>query len=214
MRLKPSTVGLVPKQGTTNFEAAEDVYYGQTICIWARWFIAAVAALLVLWVSDSSGELARRIFLVLGLVAVNFYLQGRQMMDRPANARLLTLASLTDLGVVAAIIGFVGEGNGLSSPYYILFYPAVFAFALVFPPRWVAGFTGIATILYAMICLVGTPSLIGEADAAKLLAMRLITLAAMGGLGAYFWRVQRQRRRDAHSGETGAFESLGVLKVS
>ncbi len=214
MRLKPSTAGFVPKQGIADIEAAEDIYFGQTICVWARWFIVTVAALLVLWVSDSSGELARRIFLVLGLVAVNFYLQGRQMMDRPANAHLLTLASLIDLRVITAIIGFVGEGSGLRSPYYILFYPVVFAFALVFPPRWAAGFTGLATMLYAAISLVWTPSLIGEADAAKLLAMRLITLAATGGLGAFFWRIQRQQRRNARGVATGMLEQFDVLKVS
>lgn len=214
MRFRPNTAGTVRKESITNIEAAEDIYYGQTICVWARWFVAAVTALLVLWVSDSSGELARRIFLVLGLVAVNFYLQGRQMMSRPANAHLLTLVSLIDLGVIAAIIGFFGEGSGLNSPHSILFYPVVFAYSLVFPPRWAASFTGIATMLYAVICLIGTPSLIGDTEAAKLLAMRLITIAAMGGLGAFFWRVQRQKRRNSRDGEPGALEELGVVKAS
>jgi hypothetical protein len=179
----------------TAFEAAEDLYYGQSVCIWARWFVAATAMLLILWTSDSSGELARRICLVLGLVGINFYFQGRQMMDKPANGKLVTLASLLDLACIAGIIGFFGGANGYDSPYFILLYPVVFAFALVFDQRLTAVFVALAVGLYGLICLLDSPTIIMHSHSAKSLAERLITLAAMGAIGTFYWRIQRQRRR-------------------
>lgn len=179
----------------TQFEAAEDLYYGQSICIWARWFVVATATMLILWTSSDSGELARRIVLVLGLVGINFYLQGRQMMDKPANAKLVTLASLIDIGLVTAIVGLFGRDNAMASPYFILFYPVVFAFSLVFHQRMTTVFVALTVGLYGVVCLLSEPSILTDSASAKTLAMRLITLGSMGAIGTFYWRIQRQRRQ-------------------
>lgn len=200
------------RTNTTAFEAAEDIYYGQTVCIWARWFVTATAALLILWTSESSAELARRICLALGLVVINFYLQGRQMMDKPANGKLVTLASVIDLGIIGAIVGLFGDQQGLASPYFILFYPVVFAFALVFDQRQTSLFVTLAVIVYGSICVINSPAILLHSDTAKTLAMRLITLTAMGAIGTFYWRIQRQRRHAlvALTPPTGA-DSAGLF---
>jgi hypothetical protein len=44
---------------------------------------------------------------------------------------------------------------------------------------------------------VSDPGFVLNAQDFELLITRLITLSAMGGLGTYYWRIQRQRRRMA-----------------
>ena len=37
-------------------ESAEDIFFGQIATVWARWFFIA-AAILVLWISETNGEM-------------------------------------------------------------------------------------------------------------------------------------------------------------
>jgi hypothetical protein len=73
-------------------------------------------------------------------------------------------------------------------------------------PRLSSAYTAAAVAAYAGACLLLSDRFVG-ADDAKLLVMRLITLAAMGGLGAYYWRMQRQRRQAVRGGAS-ALEEL------
>ena len=47
-------------------EAAEDIYFGQLVMIWARWFLIAAGVILALWNVEDSGEMERRIVLICG----------------------------------------------------------------------------------------------------------------------------------------------------
>ena len=175
-------------------EDAEDIYYGQVVTSWARWFNAAAAVILVLWSATTSNELARNILPVIGLVAINFFMHGRTLMERPANQALVLAASLIDVIVITAVVAFWHD-DGLVSPFYVLYYPAVFAFALVMAPRLTAIYAGLAMVAYVAACAVADVRFLDSTADAKLLVMRLITLAATATLGAYYYRVQRQRRR-------------------
>ena len=57
--------------------AAEDIYFGQLVMIWARWFLIAAGVILALWNVDDSGQAVLAIVPVVGLVGLNFYLHGR-----------------------------------------------------------------------------------------------------------------------------------------
>src|SRR5688500_9407229 len=107
-------------------EAAEDLYFGQTVILWARWFVVIGATIAALWSADTSHELSTRILLGIGLMAVNVVLHGRYLVGRPANYALLALAGAADLVFVAAIIG-VWDPRGLDNPYFVFFYPLLFA---------------------------------------------------------------------------------------
>jgi hypothetical protein len=180
--------------GNQTREDAEDIYYGQVVTSWARWFNAAAAVILVLWSATTSNELARNILPVIGLVAINFFMHGRTLMERPANQALVLAASLIDVIVITAVVAFWHD-DGLVSPFYVLYYPAVFAFALVMAPRLTAIYAGLAMVAYVAACAVADIRFLDSTADAKLLVMRLITLAATAALGAYYYRVQRQRRR-------------------
>ena len=179
-------------------EAAEDIYFGQVVLIWARWFVILAAAILAFWGSDSTEKLSARVPVLVILMGINFFLHYRTLMDRPANSRLLIASSLIDITIISVIVA-TWEQHGLSSPYFVLFYPVLFAFALVFSPRLTAPFALLTIAAYLVICLITGPSLF-DADNAKVFVERIVTLGAVAGLGAYYWRIQRARRRDRRTG--------------
>lgn len=170
-------------------EAAEDVYFGQAVIIWARWAVVAAAAILVLWTSSSITELTGKVLLIVGLMAMNFFLHGRYLMERPANRRLIVLASTLDVLLMTALVLVSG---GFRSAVFVLLYPVIAGFALVFPARLAIAFTSAAVTLYALAAAVNLPA---DPQELKVLLVRVITMAAIGGLGTYFWRVERDRRR-------------------
>jgi len=174
-------------------DAAEDIYFGQVVIIWARWFVILAAAILALWSSSDTGDLAGRAALVIAMMGVNFFLHGRSLMERPANGRLLLAIGAADLVAVGVMVAFWGPG-GHESKLYVLYYPLIFAIALVFAPRLTLLYAAFAIGGYLAICLIHDPSLLAQTEAAKAVAIRVITLVATAGLGAYYWRIQRDRR--------------------
>jgi hypothetical protein len=180
---------------TPQQEAAEDIFFGQLVIIWARWFVIATGVALVVWSASDLGSLTANILLVVALMIVNFFLHGAYALEKPQNRGVVTLVSLIDLAVVTLIVLFFQGTGGFASPFFVFYYPFVVAFALVFPWRVAAVYT-IATIAaYTVVCTVTFS--IGSADDVKTLVMRAITLAGTGGLATYYWRIQRGRRRAA-----------------
>jgi len=172
-------------------EAIEDVFYGQVVMIWARWAVVAVFAVLFLWNVGDVGQMTERVLLLAVLMAVNFYLHGRYLSRRPANRVLITLATVADL---ALITGAVLLWGGFQSQLFVLLYPVLFAFGLVFPPRATAVLTLFAVGVYAAAVVAAGTDWLQDVQLMKILLVRLLTLLAVGGLGAYYWRIQRQRR--------------------
>ena len=184
-------------------EAARDVFFGQVVINWARWSVIAAGAVLVLLSADSTAQLVVGIVPVVGMMALNFYLHGRRLAERPANVTLIAMSSIIDVLVITAVVLF-GPGSGaigLENQFYVAYYPVVLAFTFVMPRRVAIGFTAATVVLYAVACLAagiapGFKVFLTSGDMENLVA-RLIVLAAVGGLGTYFWRVQRSRRRAA-----------------
>ena len=182
-------------------EAAEDIFFGQVVINWARWFLIAGGIVLVLWSANNVQQLIIGTIPVFALMAVNFYLHGRQLAEKPANPALMTVASLLDVAVITMVVVMwpEPEQRGLSSPFFVMYYPLVMAFAFVMRPVFTAVYTSLVLIAYGGACVLATSFLsTGEStfDLETLLA-RLVTLGAMGGLGTYYWRIQRNRRRVA-----------------
>ena len=134
---------------TVEQKAAEDVFFGQVVANWARWFIIASAAVFVLWSAGTTDRLVVGIIPVVALMAINFYLHGRYMAERPANRALIALTSLMDIALITAVVLFWPGAGGLKSPFFIMYYPVVLAFAFVMPPRTTLVFTVAALGAYA-----------------------------------------------------------------
>jgi hypothetical protein len=176
-------------------EAAEDIFFGQVVIIWARWFVILAATVLALWSSDTAGNLTRRALMVIGLMGINFFLHGRSLMERPANQRMLLATAVADLSIIGLMVAFWGE-HGVESQLYVLFYPLLFSCALVIVPQITAALGALTIASYLAICFLADTSLLTDTGDAKAVAIRAITLGATAALGAYYWRIQRRRRTD------------------
>jgi hypothetical protein len=179
----------------------EDVFFGQTVIMWARWSVIVAGMVLVLWTSSSVALLTQTMPFFLVLMAVNFFLHGRYVMGSPLNRNAVAVASVIDLLLITAIVVLWPGVHGLNNPFYVLYFPVVFAFALVFTRRIEAAYTVLAIVMYAGACLLtGTvPFDLGPDD--KVLVMRVIVIAAMGYLGNYYFRIQRDRLARASRGD-------------
>ncbi len=180
----------------------EDVFFGQTVILWARWAVIVAGIALVLWTSTSVGLLSSTMPFFLVLMAVNFFLHGRFVMGSPLNRVAVTVASVVDLILITAIVVLWPGSHGLQNEFYVLYFPVVFAFALVFTRQIEAVYTVLAILMYTLACvLTGTvPFDFGSDD--KILVMRLVVIAAMGFLGNYYFRIQRDRLLRASKGDT------------
>jgi len=149
-------------------------------------------------------HVARYLVLLAVVVAVNFFLHGRYLLEQPANRMLTVAATLIDLVVITAVVLAWPGPQGLASPLFVLYYPVLVGFAFVFPPAASAAYTGLALVGYAGTCLLADPSFVDSSRQVELLVQRLTTMAAVGGLATYYWRIQRARRRlarrTAHAG--------------
>lgn len=184
----------LPREVRTAKQAEqEDLFFGQSVILWARWSVIVAGIVLVLWTSTDIGLLTRTMPFFLVLMAINFFLHGRYVTGSPLNRNAVTVASVVDLILITAIVSLWPGSHGLNNPFFVLYFPVVFAFALVFTRRIEVGYTVLAIVLYVVACLVtGTvPFDLGDQD--KVLVMRVIVIAAMGFLGNYYFRIQRDR---------------------
>ncbi len=192
---------------TTEQEAAEDIFFGQAVLIWARWFLIAAGAVLVLWSFDEQGKLIKGTVPIVALMGMNFYLHGRYLMEQPVRAPLIVLTSVLDLVVISLLVAFwpLGEGQetNLDNQFFLFYYPMVIGFAFVMPRRIEFIYTLGATAAYAAVMAV-TVDWPSDSTALqtelKTLLERLIALGAVGFLANYYWRIQRARRREAQAG--------------
>ena len=181
----------------TEREAAEDVFFGQVVIIWARWFLIVAGAVLALWTTHDSTALAVAVLPIVALMAMNFYLHGRYLLERPSNRAQITAASLLDLALITALVilwhDVVPSGAGSRTR------SSSSTTRSCSPSRSScrAGLLSSTRVSWsASTRRRACPTSHGVVDA-KVLTLRLVTLAAMGGLGTFYWRIQRDRRRAA-----------------
>ena len=186
----------------------EDVFFGQTVILWARWSVIVAGIVLVLWTSKNITQLTETVPFFLALMAMNFFLHGRYVMGSPLNRTAVMVASGVDLVLITAIVSLWPGSRGLNNEFFVMYFPVVFAFALVFTRRIEAAYTVLAILAYVAACLfTGTLDLnLGSED--KTLVMRLVIIAAMGFLGNYYFRIQRDRLARASRGASSGIEDL------
>ena len=180
-------------------EASEDVFFGQVVIIFARWFVILGGVILVLWSAKTVQELSTTLPFVVALMAINFFVHGRYLLERPANRALLIALSFLDLAIITGIIATWKGEVGLSSRFFVFYYPVLAAFAFVFPPRLSFTFAAAALVAYTAVVFIFDPALLSHSVDAESFVLRLVTMATMAVVGTFYWRVQRSRRRAAAS---------------
>lgn len=178
-------------------EAAEDIFFGQLVIIYARWFVIVAMVVLALWSSSTINQLIGAVIVIVPLMAINFFVHGRYLMEKPVNRLLLTVLSGVDLLAITLLIMFWPTDKGVFNQFYILYYPLILAYAFVSTPRSSLLYTLAALALYTAACFTVGSSVLMDSAWLERLTLRLITMAAMGVLGAYYWRSQRSRMRQA-----------------
>ncbi len=170
-------------------EAAQDLFWGQLATLWARWALILGGALLVLSRAATTEQLAFGILPVVALLVLNFYLHGRYLLERPANAAFTLTAAVVDLVAIGVLFVSWADTSlqGAANPLFLLLYPLVFAVGLVFPPRLAWTYAAAAMAGYTVLLLSG------GAVEPKTLVVRLITVGAMAGLGSLYWRIVRRQ---------------------
>ena len=190
-------------QRTNERASAEDIYFGQVVANWARWSIIGAALMLVLWTSGDTFSLILGVLPIVGLMVVNFYLHGRYLANRPATGPLVAIASAIDIALITGLILLWPSNSEVGNGLFVLYFPALVAFAFIMSPRISIGFTACVLGVYALAAVTSDPGILASMEAIETLVARMITLAAVGILAAYFWRVQRRRRLDEQA-ETAA----------
>ena len=177
-------------------EAAEDVFFGQIAIIVARWFLIGAGILIAIWSATDILQLSLAIVTLIVLMGMNFFAHARYMTGRPINQIMLLFMSLVDVTAITLMIFFWNGKTGLDSDFFVLYYPMLIAWALVFGPGVTTIFSLMTLAIYATVCLLGTdPQLMFSITGFETLAARVITLAAMSGLGTYYYRRQRDSLR-------------------
>ena len=186
-RAQASSTRAVYASETARIEAQEDIFYGQIVCIAARWCVIAGAIFLALYHANNVASMEKALIPLLILVAANFFLQARYMMRLPANALLLHVGSFFDLGVITVLV-ITGQAD-----FFVLYYPVALAYALVFVRKLTLIFTAVLGIGYTTVSLLLPPGIHFNGDE-ETLAIRLVTLLGTTLLATMYWRIQRTRR--------------------
>jgi hypothetical protein len=168
-------------------EAQEDIFYGQIVCITARWCVIAGSIFLALYQATDVVSMEKSLIPLLVLVAANFFLQARYMMRLPANSLLLQIGGFVDLAVITVLI-MTGQPD-----FFVFYYPVALAYALVFVRRTTLIFTAVLGVGYTAVSVLGFPGIHFDGDE-ETLAIRLVTLLGTALLATMYWRIQRSRR--------------------
>ena len=194
--------------------AREDLFFGQVATIVARWFLIAAGVILVLWSATNISEIPVPIALMVVLTAMNFYLHGRYLVERPVKALLVYATSGIDLLIVTAMMAaWTAWGVGIHNPFFVLLYPTILAFGLVFPPRITVVYSTLTIVAYLLVILAQTGTgVLLDVGAQRELFQRVVTLAGTAGLATFFWRTQRRHRQEPRSNrELHQEESPGLV---
>jgi hypothetical protein len=177
-------------------EALQDVFYGQIVFIWARWIVIFSTLFLVLRNAQNVADIQIPMIPIGLLIVANFYLHGRFVMRQPANPILLTIATTIDFIFITLVIVLgAGGGTGIDNPFFVLYFPVMLAYSLVFPRRRTLVMAFLLIVVYFLICLLLPPRIsIADGDE-KVLAVRIVMLLVTALLGTMYWRIQRMRRR-------------------
>lgn len=189
---KPAQPKLQPQRGLGSFTGevrSEDLAYGQTVLVWARWILIGTGLLLSFWSPKDLTTLQIQLAAIIALAFGNFYLHVQLLRGHPALDNVVYGASLADISVVTAI---VLVQTGYPSPVFIFYFAVIVGISVAFPTWLTAGYTSLVIGVYGIICLATAP-----AGDYPVVFTRLLMIAAIAVCGSIFARGERKRRADA-----------------
>ena len=168
---------------------SEDLVFGQTVLVWARWILIGTGLVLSFWTPRDLLTLQVQLAAIVALAFGNFYLHVQLLRGHAAVDKVVYAASLADICVVTALVLVQG---GYSSPVFIFYFAAVVGISVAFPTNLTAGYTMLVVGVYGLVCLAtATP------DEYPAVFTRLLMIAAIAVCGNLFARNESHRRAEA-----------------
>lgn len=181
-----------PLRGLDSFAGhvrSEDLAYGQSVLVWARWILIGTGLLLSFWSPKDLLTLQVQLAAIITLAFGNFYLHVQLLRGRPAIDNVVYGASLADIAVVTALVIVQG---GFASPVFIFYFAAVVGISVAFPTWMTTAYTAIVIGTYGLIATTSTTP-----DDYPAIFTRLLMIAAIAVCGNVFARHESRRRADA-----------------
>ncbi len=181
-----------PARGLSSFVGtvrSDDLAYGQTVLVWARWILIGTGLVLSFWSPTDLFILQVQLAAIIALAFGNFYLHVQLLRGHPAIDNVVYAASVGDLVVVTSMV--LAQG-GFQSPVFIFYFAAVVGISVAFPTALTAGYTAIVLGVYGTICLVTA-----SVDDYPAVFTRLLMIAAVAICGNLFARNESHRRAEA-----------------
>ena len=166
---------------------------GQIVIVVARWLLIATAFAITLWspMEKDLGGIKITVIALFVLAIGNFYIHAQLLMRRPLPANIVYSASAVDVGVITLVIwAFAGSGDQI----FVFYYTALLAMSLVFPVGVTAIFTTALLSAYAAVRIMPTGLMPTDGDL-QVLALRLISLAAIAVVGSMYQRIEHERQQ-------------------
>ncbi len=174
----------------------EDLRHGASISVWIRWF------LLVTWFAQINyrpnfadpNYIPNSLFAVV-MLALNGYVHYRILTNRPVTWRWMLGLSMMDAVLISAGLAV---SSGFQNGHFVLYYPSLAIFAVVFTSFRLSFFwvTAIA-LVYAAISLLVEPGVNFEAKEEKALFTRIVVMYGVVAAVNLISRFERIRRREA-----------------
>ena len=194
-------MGAVQKLVTPGALADPDVVLHATwISVWGRWFIWLVGVFLLayrpgFWYPEDIEYLA----LPVSVFMVNGLVHYRLLTNRSVTWRWMLLLSAIDVALIT--VGVV-IGGGFTSFIFLVYYPALAAFAVVFSSLSLSlASTTMAAVAYAVVCLMVGSGIDLDAGKEKVLVARLALMYTIVLVISFITRFERVRWQAAVSRE-------------
>ena len=177
--------------------------YVATASVWVRWVLAATClALLVYRLPFGPETFAAYASLFILYVAVNGYVHHRLASNRTVTWRWILAHMVVDVAVVSLAVML---GGGFSHYFfYMLYYPALGAFAAVFTSfRLNMAWASMVAVIYLVISLAWGDGIDVEAREEKPLIVRIVVMYAVAASVNVISSFERTRWRAAVERERG-----------
>ncbi len=168
---------------------SEDLAFGQTVLVWARWILIGTGLVLSFWTPSDLLTLQVQLAAIVALAFGNFYLHVQLLRGHAAVDKVVYLASLADICVVTALVLVQG---GYSSPVFIFYFAAVGGISVAFPSALTVAYTALVVGIYGVVCLATAIP-----DDYPAIFTRLLMIAAIAACGNLFARNESHRRAEA-----------------
>ncbi len=189
-------------QWTPHGSRSDDLRYGLRISVWVRWFVVlAWLAQLHYRVNFAHPAYIAHTLFALSLLALNGYVHYRIESKRTVTWRWAAALSMMDAAMITA--GLVISG-GFANTFFVLYYPALAMFAVVFTSfRLSLAVVTAVAVVYAALSLGVGQGVDLEIKEEKVLFTRIVVMYAVVAAVNLVSRFERIRRREALERERG-----------